>query len=110
VRDLKWLTLALFSYVATTFILHVPWSEVALQTLRPSIPWNTGYLTALVAVLGTTISPYLLVWQASQEVEEVACNPDVQRVEADSCGYPRGHGSVEPGGILHHIDHCSEIA
>lgn len=76
VKYLKWLTMALFSYVATALIVKVPWLEVLIRTVRPAVTLNAGYLTALVAVLGTTISPYLFVWQASQEVEEVKTNPD----------------------------------
>ena len=83
VRYLKWLTLALFAYVATTFVVHVPWPDVAIRTLHPEIHWSTSYVTALVAVLGTTISPYLFVWQASQEVEEVACNPGEEPLRQD---------------------------
>jgi NRAMP (natural resistance-associated macrophage protein)-like metal ion transporter len=71
VKYLKWLTLSLFAYVAAAFFAHVPWREVAKLTLLPHISLNRDYLTALVAVLGTTISPYLFFWQASQEVEEV---------------------------------------
>jgi NRAMP (natural resistance-associated macrophage protein)-like metal ion transporter len=72
---LKWLTLALFAYVATAFIAHVSWLQVIHGTLLPSLSLRTGFFTGLVAVLGTTISPYLFFWQASQEAEEVATNP-----------------------------------
>ncbi|MDD5241257.1 MAG: divalent metal cation transporter [Sulfuricella sp.] len=67
---LKALTLALFAYVATVFVVKVPWGEVFYQTIMPSISFKTDYVVAVVAVLGTTISPYLFFWQASQEVEE----------------------------------------
>jgi NRAMP (natural resistance-associated macrophage protein)-like metal ion transporter len=67
---LKMLTLSLFAYVATVFVVHVPWGEVVRQTVLPSISFDTEYIIAIVAVLGTTISPYLFFWQASQEVEE----------------------------------------
>jgi NRAMP (natural resistance-associated macrophage protein)-like metal ion transporter len=67
---LKALTLALFAYVATVFVVEVPWSEVLYQTLMPSISLKGNYVVAIVAVFGTTISPYLFFWQASQEVEE----------------------------------------
>jgi NRAMP (natural resistance-associated macrophage protein)-like metal ion transporter len=73
-RYLKWLTLSLFSYVGVVFFAHVYWSEVIKATLLPHIEFTRGYLMALVAVLGTTISPYLFFWQASQEVEEVRAN------------------------------------
>jgi NRAMP (natural resistance-associated macrophage protein)-like metal ion transporter len=67
---LKALTLALFAYVATVFVVEVPWSEVLYQTVVPSISFKGEYVVAVVAVFGTTISPYLFFWQASQEVEE----------------------------------------
>src|SRR6266702_2925157 len=67
---LKWLTLALFAYVATVFVVRVPWLEVGLRTLIPDVTLRADYLLTLVAVFGTTISPYLFFWQASQEVEE----------------------------------------
>ena len=74
VRVLKWLTLALFAYVGTAFAVHIPWAEVARQIVFPSISWQPEYVTTVVAVFGTTISPYLFFWQASQEVEEMNCD------------------------------------
>ncbi len=72
VRVLKWLTLALLAYVGTVFVVHVPWTQVAKQGLvLPSFPWTPAFITTIVAVFGTTISPYLFFWQASQEVEEL---------------------------------------
>jgi len=71
VRILKWLTLALFSYVAVVLTVHIEWREALISTLAPTIHFNEGYLLTLVGVLGTTISPYLFFWQSSQEVEEV---------------------------------------
>ena len=67
---LKMLTLSLLAYVATVFVVQVPWGEVFQHTIMPSISLNADYVVAVVAVLGTTISPYLFFWQASQEVEE----------------------------------------
>jgi NRAMP (natural resistance-associated macrophage protein)-like metal ion transporter len=67
---LKALTFALLAYVATAFVVNVPWGEVAYRTLLPSISFQAAYVVAVVAVFGTTISPYLFFWQASQEVEE----------------------------------------
>lgn len=75
VRILKWLTLALLAYVATVFVVHIPWTQVAIRTLMPQLSWNRDYVTTVVAVFGTTISPYLFFWQASQEVEEQLTNP-----------------------------------
>jgi Mn2+/Fe2+ NRAMP family transporter len=67
---LKWLAVALFAYVITAFMVHPDWSEVAHDTLFPTWPGSSAAWAALVAVLGTTISPYLFFWQAGQEVEE----------------------------------------
>jgi len=67
---LKWLTLSLFAYVAVVFTAHVPWSAALLGTLVPHLTFDAGHATALVAVLGTTISPYLFFWQAGMEVED----------------------------------------
>jgi NRAMP (natural resistance-associated macrophage protein)-like metal ion transporter len=72
---LKWLTLALFAYVATVLIVDVHWSEVAFATFVPHIQWKTDFLTSVVAVLGTTISPYLFFWQASEEAEDERDDP-----------------------------------
>lgn len=75
VRILKWLTLALLAYVATVFVVYVPWAQVLVQALLPKIAWKPEYITTVVAVFGTTISPYLFFWQASQEVEELHADP-----------------------------------
>ena len=72
---LKWLTLALFAYVATVFVVHVDWVQALKATVVPSFHWNVSYVTSLVAVLGTTISPYLFFWQAEEEVEIERANP-----------------------------------
>jgi NRAMP (natural resistance-associated macrophage protein)-like metal ion transporter len=71
---LKWLTLGLLAYVATVFAVNVPWHEVAVRTLLPQFTWNNDSVTLIVAVFGTTISPYLFFWQASQEMEELRAN------------------------------------
>ncbi len=70
-RFLKWMTLALLSYVAIAFVVPVDWKAVGLSVVKPHIELSGHYLTTVVAVLGTTISPYLFFWQASQEVEEI---------------------------------------
>lgn len=75
VRVLKWLTLALMAYVATLFVIKIPYQEMFHKILVPEIRWNKDYITTLVAILGTTISPYLFFWQASEEVEELKQNP-----------------------------------
>ncbi|MGE5353240.1 MAG: NRAMP family divalent metal transporter [Acidobacteriota bacterium] len=71
VRYLKWLTLSLFAYIITVMIVKVPWGTTLFNTFVPNFSFNPVYLTSLIAVLGTTISPYLFFWQASQEVEEI---------------------------------------
>ncbi len=78
VKYLKWLTLALFSYLITAIILHEPRWEAIRATFLPHFSFRGGYLTALIAVLGTTISPYLFFWQASEEVEDVTLNSKEQ--------------------------------
>jgi NRAMP (natural resistance-associated macrophage protein)-like metal ion transporter len=67
---LKWLTAVLFAYVVTAFLARPDWRQVALATFVPRLRWDSVYVTTMVAVLGTTISPYLFFWQASHEVEE----------------------------------------
>jgi NRAMP (natural resistance-associated macrophage protein)-like metal ion transporter len=67
---LKWLTLSLFAYVAVLIAVDIPWAKLIAATLIPPLELTREYLMLLVGVLGTTISPYLFFWQASQEVEE----------------------------------------
>jgi len=78
VRVLKWLTLALLAYVATALSLNLPWGEVLRATVLPSLSWDKDYITTVVAIFGTTISPYLFFWQASQEVEDLRADPQAQ--------------------------------
>jgi NRAMP (natural resistance-associated macrophage protein)-like metal ion transporter len=68
---LKFMTLTLFAYVATALTVRIPWSTALLAMIWPKATINTDYFLMVVAVLGTTISPYLFFWQASQEVEEM---------------------------------------
>lgn len=88
---LKWLTLVLLAYAATAFVIHVPWGEALRSTVLPSFPLNHDSLMAVVAVLGTTISPYLFFWQASTEVEEINAKPGQ---------HPLKHAPKEAG---HHL-------
>jgi Mn2+/Fe2+ NRAMP family transporter len=71
VRFLKWLTLCLLAYVAVLFTVHVPWGQVALRTVWPDFIPNSAAAAVVVGVFGTTISPYLFFWQASEEVEDM---------------------------------------
>ena len=70
VRWLKWLTLSLFAYVAVVLTLNIDWLAVARAVVWPQLAWGREAFLLIVAVLGTTISPYLFFWQASQEVED----------------------------------------
>lgn len=70
-KYLKWLTLSLIAYIGVVFLVHVPWAEVLRAAVLPRFRFSQDYLVALVAIFGTTISPYLFFWQSSQEVEEV---------------------------------------
>lgn len=66
----KWLTLVLFAYIIAAFLAHPEWRKVFHSTLVPHVEWSSAYIATFVGILGTTISPYLFFWQASQEVEE----------------------------------------
>ena len=70
VSVLKWLTLSLFAYVGALAFAHISWSQALMGVLVPHITWSADYFTTIVAIFGTTISPYLFFWQASQEAED----------------------------------------
>ena len=78
VSVLRWLTLSLFAYVATVFVVGVPWGTVAFHLVVPHVEWTAAYFTIVVAVFGTTISPYLFFWQASEEVEDEKEDPGAE--------------------------------
>ncbi len=87
VSFLKWLTLSLLAYAAVLFTVHVPWGEVAKRTVWPSLRLNSDAAAVIVGVFGTTISPYLFFWQASEEVEDMhAVRGAVPLVENDKAG------------------------
>lgn len=69
-RVFRWLTLVLFAYVIAAFLSKPDWAAVARSTFIPHLEWTTAYISTLVGLFGTTISPYLFFWQAAQEVEE----------------------------------------
>lgn len=75
VAVLKWLSLALLSYIATLFVVHVDWSAFTLGLLLPTFKADPNYWSMIVAIFGTTISPYLFFWQASQEAEDLKEKP-----------------------------------
>ena len=94
---LKWTTLSLFTYVAVVLVAHVPWSHALRSLVVPELQFNVAYATAFVAILGTTISPYLFFWQAAQEIEEQhrhhakplcltpnAAGPELRRIRMDT--------------------------
>ena len=92
---LKWLTLFLFAYVIAVLLVDVPWLQVLHDLVIPKLQWTSSYWMMIVALLGTTISPYLFFWQASQEVEELrlkgkgrgtdsAVRHDLKRVKRDT--------------------------
>jgi NRAMP (natural resistance-associated macrophage protein)-like metal ion transporter len=94
---LKWLTASLFAYVAVVLAVHVPWGQALFATFVPHLAFGPGEATAVVAVLGTTISPYLFFWQAALEVEDLrarhgkplyltprAAKPQLARIRADT--------------------------
>ncbi|PDT15433.1 iron transporter [Rhizobium sp. J15] len=97
VSVLKWLTLSLFSYVAVVLMAGVQWGEALDSIVMPSVAFTGDYFTAIVAILGTTISPYLFFWQAGEEVEELrrrklarlrrnpdAAEPELGRIRMDT--------------------------
>jgi NRAMP (natural resistance-associated macrophage protein)-like metal ion transporter len=75
VATLKWFTLSLFAYFAVLFVVHTDWSALGSNLLIPHPIWRADYITAVVAVFGTTISPYLFFWQSSEEVEDLRAHP-----------------------------------
>jgi Mn2+/Fe2+ NRAMP family transporter len=77
-RYLKWLTLVLLAYVAVLFVVKIDWAQAAKALVLPQFPLTRDSFTVIVAILGTTISPYLLFWQSSQEVEEIDRKPEAQ--------------------------------
>ena len=87
---LKWLTLSLLAYAAVLLTVHVPWSEVALRTVWPKLTFNSQAAAVVVGVFGTTISPYLFFWQASQEVEEQRATPGHEPLR-EAPGQARSH-------------------
>lgn len=94
---LKWTCLTLFTYVAVVAVAHVPWPQALRSLVVPELQFNAAYATALVAILGTTISPYLFFWQAGQEIEEqhrhhakplcltaATAGPELRRIRLDT--------------------------
>lgn len=89
VAVLKWLTLCLFSYVAALAVVKVSWGEALSGLFIPAITFDASFLTTLVAILGTTISPYLFIWQSSQEAEEQRIDKDKKPLKTAPRTAPR---------------------
>jgi len=92
-RIFKWLTLTLFAYIGAAILAHPPWREVLKATFIPHLSFSGKYLLTLVAILGTTISPYLFFWQSSQEVEKRS-RWDVRRKKNARRNYAELHRAV----------------
>src|SRR5205814_9119518 len=75
VSILKWTSVSLFAYVATALVVDVPWARVAYDLVVPTLSRDKAYIVAIVAVLGTTITPYCFFWQSSQEAEDERVDP-----------------------------------
>ena len=91
---LKWLTLTLLAYVALLFVLHLPWRAVLTGMLLPRVAFTRDALTMLVGVLGTTISPYLFIWQAAEEVEDMLAGPDPRPLRERDVGATQEIGRI----------------
>ncbi len=85
---LKWLTLSLLAYAAVLFTVNVPWAEVALRTVWPKLTLNFSTAAVVVGVFGTTISPYLFFWQASEEVEDMHARQGAAPLLQDTAAAP----------------------
>jgi NRAMP (natural resistance-associated macrophage protein)-like metal ion transporter len=109
-RVFKWLTLVLLAYVLTAFVARVDWALALRATLIPHIEWSRAFFSVLVAILGTTISPYLFFWQAAQEVEEeramgrsLARRRGATREELDACRRDVTIGMFASNAIMYFI-------
>ncbi|MGH6971180.1 MAG: NRAMP family divalent metal transporter, partial [Caulobacteraceae bacterium] len=86
---LKWLTLSLLAYVAVAFMVHAPWGRIGLATIAPHLKFDKDAAALVTAVFGTTISPYLFFWQASEEVEEIEDDPHARPLKEAGRGAKR---------------------
>ncbi len=103
VKFLKWLTLAVFAYVVTGFLVHPNWREVFENAFIPSIEFNENYIFAMIAVFGTTITPYLFFWQTSEEVEESKLLNKYERKASMHCRISHMRTDVGTGMILANV-------
>ncbi len=105
-RILKWLTLSLFAYVVTAFVVHPPWANVLLNFAIPRIRFNAGWLSTMVGVLGTTITPYLFYWQSAlmvEEEKETGNSTIAQRRGTDEAALKTMHADVNAGMIFSNL-------
>lgn len=105
-RIVKWLCIALFAYVVTAFVVHPPWLVVLANTLIPRVSWNAAWLTTLMGVLGTTITPYLFFWQGSMEAEEQGDRMGLRRSRqtgAKETDVRAAHSDVNTGAIYSNV-------
>jgi Mn2+/Fe2+ NRAMP family transporter len=116
---LKWLALTLFAYVITAFVIGPDWRAVAHDTFIPSLPKGHAAWATMVAILGTTISPYLFFWQASQEIEEQKAagrrmvarrGRYSSRIGCARNGCRRRHAIFKSCDVLHHPDNGADFA
>ncbi|MBV8662253.1 MAG: divalent metal cation transporter [Hyphomicrobiales bacterium] len=97
---LRWLTVSLFAYVATVFWVGVPWPTVAANLVFPQIEFSGKYLTVVVAIFGTTISPYLFFWQAAEEVEDEKEDPAAKPLIKAPAQAPREFARIKYDTII----------
>ena len=105
-RVFKWLTLSLFAYIVTAFIVHPPWPRVLLQFVTPHVQLDARWLSTMVAVLGTTITPYLFFWQSSliiEEEKEAGKATMASRRGTDGRSVREMHADVNTGMILSNL-------
>ncbi len=92
---LKWLTLVLFAYIAVLFVVKIDWAATLKGFVWPSFPLTSDSFTVIVAILGTTISPYLFFWQSSQEVEEIDRKDEAEPLEEAPHQAPKELSRIE---------------
>ena len=100
VAVLKWLTLALFAYVATLLFVNIDWRALLIGLFVPRLSTGADHLTAVVAILGTTISPYLFFWQSSQEVEDTKTTPQREPLRRKPEQAPDAHNRIQLDTVL----------
>ncbi len=106
IKIFRWLTLSLFAYIGAAFLAKPDWSQVLRGTVLPTFHLDSEFLSTLVAILGTTISPYLFFWQSNHEVEEKKKNPrggDLRRGHATSSELKHAAWDVNAGMLLSNV-------